>query len=704
VSSLEIIFLSSALLTCIIGIIILCLNHWRTINQAYAIASILASVWLFGVSKAIGSGRISEVQQSVIVWLTLANATAAFLPWSFAIIKIAITDSCTLWQSLIRCWSWFLAGIVLAIMVGTSVFAPTESVSMALKDGFFYQIYLCTLAILCLLVFIDACRGVNTCHGVRQLELKFFVINICVTTLTVIVSFIASGLLDLPLLRYVAPFMILMSSGLTFWAVFHHRVFDSRQIFASIARRVSNLAFLSTIIFFGYTILSEYCSPSLALIVSACVGGTSVAIWDKQISKWFDLDSNRKLSGPRAKIIEWAREEADTGRLIKRYEGLLSEWSQAEKVKIHTLENRTASEGIGPTIDYAKSYPLLLENGYITTETLYRLRPSDSMSASENLLKCGNLGAIIAVPRGSQSPSCLVELGYKQSLRPYTHPDIQLLIELVEAIDNILAHSQVAAHAARLEKMESAAMMSRGLSHDLNNLTTPVSTFLLHMESRVQPGSVEAEVLADAQHSIEVMQNYIRESLFFASRLTPDFKRLSAASLATSVAKLTQMRANSRGVQVVLEKIEDLDLIADEALIRRLLQNLIFNGIDATPRGHTVTFSVTAVDNNKVRFQVSDQGPGIPPAIMDKLFEPYFTTKDTGNEIRGLGLGLAISQKISVLHSGEIKVSNSAMGGTTFSFILPSEQKARAAQPAATIRENQVTIKPPTAASSGAPA
>jgi signal transduction histidine kinase len=702
-SLVEIIYLSSSLLTLAVGLIILRLNPSRTINQAYAIAVFLASGWLICIFMAIHSDEIANTKDAV-GWIRLANACSAFLPWSYYLTKIAIMGVPSLAAGIKRSWTWLLAGLLLAMIVYSGEYIPQDSTSDQQKRGLAYFFQLSAIAGLCASLLIDSIRDLRACTGVRLLELKFFVLNVCLTTLVILTSFSLSRILNIPFLRNVGPFFVFLSYSFTVWAICYHRVFDARQLFASLSRRLSSLVFLTSIILLGNALISPYTSVTVSLVVSSCIGGIATYFWDKQIYRWLDLDPRDKLAAPRAKIIKWAREEADAEKLTERFEEYLRDWCHTDYAKIYTIENQNPPGELLKAADYPASYPILKEQGYITSETLARLRPHATNNAGKDLLRQEDLGAIIAVPRGSHSPSCVVALGHKQSLRPYTYPDIQLLIELIEVMDNTLAHSRVASHAARLETMESAAMMSRGLAHDLNNLTTPVSTFLMYMETRVQPGSLEADVLNDAQYSIKVMQDYIRESLFFASRLAPDFRDHSTTQFISSVIKVTQQRALARGV--ILEKgtIQELMVKADEALLCRLLQNLAFNAIDATPRGGRVVLAVTAVDNNKVCFQVSDQGPGIPPAIMDKLFEPYFTTKDTGNEIRGLGLGLAISQKISVLHSGEIKVSNSAMGGTTFSFILPSEQKARAAQPAATIPENQVTIKPPTAAPSGAPA
>src|SRR5690606_17303285 len=121
----------------------------------------------------------------------------------------------------------------------------------------------------------------------------------------------------------------------------------------------------------------------------------------------------------------------------------------------------------------------LNKEGWTTPEALQRQRKFPGTGSCLDFMRQNKLGALLAVPQGSSAPSLLVMLGLRHSRRPYTFPDIQLMLQLAELLDNILTHSHVAARTAKIEKMEAAAMMSRGLAHDLNNLATPVASFLL---------------------------------------------------------------------------------------------------------------------------------------------------------------------------------------------------------------------------------
>jgi len=285
------------------------------------------------------------------------------------------------------------------------------------------------------------------------------------------------------------------------------------------------------------------------------------------------------------------------------------------------------------------------------------------------------LGALIAAPRGSLNPSLILGLGRKESLRPYTFPDLQVLLELAELMDNILTHSRAAAHAARLERIESATMISRGLAHDLKNLTTPISAFLVYMERRVTQDTIEATVLNDAKASLHVIQEYIEDSLYFAQKFVLRLSRVDSRDLLDSINEVVKASAKLKNIRFTVAPGDRFSFLADPTLLRRMLQNLVLNGIDASKAEGNVTVSALVANDNLVNLIVADQGEGIAPEIRNRIFEPYFTTKSQSSEgRRGIGLGLSICQRIAELHGGMIAVSANAPRGTVFTVSFPSQK------------------------------
>jgi signal transduction histidine kinase len=140
------------------------------------------------------------------------------------------------------------------------------------------------------------------------------------------------------------------------------------------------------------------------------------------------------------------------------------------------------------------------------------------------------------------------------------------------------------------------------------------------------------------------------------------------------VHELTAPLAAPRDIIVSIAPAGDISLLADAVLIQRLLVNLVANAIDASAPGNTVALSIRESRAGWVRLQVTDQGCGIPPENLSRVFDPYFTTKEFGDETRGFGLGLTICQKIAELHEASISVRSEPGRGTTLTVDLPLSQ------------------------------
>ena len=122
-----------------------------------------------------------------------------------------------------------------------------------------------------------------------------------------------------------------------------------------------------------------------------------------------------------------------------------------------------------------------------------------------------------------------------------------------------------------------------------------------------------------------------------------------------------------------------LSLEADAVQIEQVLLNLLINARHAMlGRGGSLTVKASADgETDELRIQVIDTGPGIPPALLPKIFQPFFTTKRTARkgEAKGTGLGLAICKDIIDHHGGRIEVASEVGRGTTFSLHLPLRQR-----------------------------
>ena len=138
-----------------------------------------------------------------------------------------------------------------------------------------------------------------------------------------------------------------------------------------------------------------------------------------------------------------------------------------------------------------------------------------------------------------------------------------------------------------------------------------------------------------------------------------------------SVIKVTRERAAKRSIKLEVDCEKGLDLQADPVLFQRLAMNLINNAIDASFEHSAVRISLAKFRSDLISLRVADRGVGIVAEDLNRVFDPYFTTKNTGDSGRGLGLGLAICRKIVDLHGGNIEVASTPGGGTAFTASFP---------------------------------
>ncbi len=139
------------------------------------------------------------------------------------------------------------------------------------------------------------------------------------------------------------------------------------------------------------------------------------------------------------------------------------------------------------------------------------------------------------------------------------------------------------------------------------------------------------------------------------------------------------------GSQASGQKIRtDLDLQLGEAKVRmdrqklaHAFMNILLNAIQAMPEGGRLTVRAdtasASADGRRIRVRITDSGPGIAPANLDRIFEPYFTTKEGGT-----GLGLALAYKIVQEHQGTIRAESQPGAGATFTVTLPVAEVGKA--------------------------
>ena len=210
------------------------------------------------------------------------------------------------------------------------------------------------------------------------------------------------------------------------------------------------------------------------------------------------------------------------------------------------------------------------------------------------------------------------------------------------------------------------------MAHELNNPLAGISAFaqLLLTEKRFPPDQRTAAemIYAEARRASRIVQNL----LTFARQHKPERTSTSLNQVLDDALELRGYELRVRGIEVVRDYDEDLpETMADAHQLQQVFLNLITNAEQAMEKrqGNTQRLLVsTRRAGNVIRIEVEDSGPGIPPNLLERIFNPFFTTKPTGS---GTGLGLSISLGIVREHEGKIWAENAPTGGAHFTIELP---------------------------------
>jgi two-component system OmpR family sensor kinase len=234
------------------------------------------------------------------------------------------------------------------------------------------------------------------------------------------------------------------------------------------------------------------------------------------------------------------------------------------------------------------------------------------------------------------------------------------------------------------QREEADAMRREAVTNVSHDLRTPLAALqgyletLLMKEGTLTPQEQREYLLTAAKHSERLSK--LIAALFELAKLDsremqPALEDFSLAELAQDVAQQHALSAQSKGVRLEAELPEDLPPVrADIGLIERVLQNLLENALRHTPSGGLITVSLrreSTREGSHIIVQVADNGEGIAPEDLPRIFDRSFRASSTRGDDGGAGLGLAITRRIAQLHGSDIEVQSTRGEGTTFSFTLP---------------------------------
>jgi len=251
---------------------------------------------------------------------------------------------------------------------------------------------------------------------------------------------------------------------------------------------------------------------------------------------------------------------------------------------------------------------------------------------------------------------------------------------VIAAMRDITVVRELEQRLRRSDRLAALGSLAAGLAHEIKNPLTSLLTFSRHLTRRFDDEQFRAKFQSVVPRELERINGIVERLLELSRPARLTFSPVRLPALVERAAELYAHEMETAGVRVVREYARDLPTVwADPNALYEGLVNLVRNALDAMPSGGRLTLRAGWADGDaalpgrrpatgarRVRIEIADSGVGINPGDADRVFNPFFTTKDGGT-----GLGLALTHKIVEDHGGSIDFRSVPGAGTTFRLDIP---------------------------------
>jgi len=293
-------------------------------------------------------------------------------------------------------------------------------------------------------------------------------------------------------------------------------------------------------------------------------------------------------------------------------------------------------------------------------------------SESDSIYKFGIRSTICVPIKGRERTFGAIQITCNVSEHTYSEEELQLLtaigFQAGIALDNLRLYESL----MQTERMTAMGETIAFLSHHIKNILQAFTSSIDIVDLSIQKGDLDKieEIWPFVQRTLEQINQLILNMLTFSKEREPLFRHVNINNIIDECVELEKPWADERNI-TLMKSLSHIPLIQAEAEgLQQAFLNLITNALEVVPnQSGIVTISSKFDDSaNNIVLQVSDNGKGIEPEQLKKIFTPFFSNKGQ----RGTGLGLAVAQKVVKEHNGEINVFSKLNQGTKFTITLPA--------------------------------
>ena len=217
----------------------------------------------------------------------------------------------------------------------------------------------------------------------------------------------------------------------------------------------------------------------------------------------------------------------------------------------------------------------------------------------------------------------------------------------------------------RRNRLAALGEMAAGMAHEIRNPLGGIQLYASMLARDVADRPDSAQTVNKIRNGVQHLESLVSQVLQFTREIRPALAPADLGDVIEQAVELAAQRLADHQIKCDVRIAQPIPVTIDARLISQALLNLILNAADAMQRGGCLTIQAAVPGDEQPAHQftlvIEDDGPGIAPGVLDRIFNPLFTTRDTGT-----GLGLAIVHRIVEAHDGSIRVSNRSEGGARF--------------------------------------
>ena len=659
----------AAFIACLgVGCGVLYANPKRAINRAFFFASLFVGSWL-----ACLQWLTLPANPDTVAWLRATFAVGAFFPFLLWVIKDCAKGRDFGWLSFRSGWPWLLTACLTAALCFSHYFIPAESTPEHHVRGQGWHIYVVVTAISYLVLLFDTISDQRRHEGIQKIELQILLFGGIATGLTGIVLSTVGQITENSNISHLIPFVIAVFYSATAWSITTQKVFDARHLLNTAIQGLVSVGIVAVIFQLGLMVDQDLVPRPLVVILCAVLVSVIFTQLNRRVVVASQLGGDREAEAVRLSILAAGRDEFEHDRLVRKFSAILSSWGVCDRTYLLQGQKQafvcpqfsidaTSAEGIE-----------LLSLAWATPESLQRQREGPGRNRLAAFMAEHRLGVMICSPSNDGLASFIIALQVRRNRIPYTWSEIKALEGWAGVMENIFSRIQFTQQARESEQLRTAGLLGASLAHEIRNPLVTLKTIAQSARARYNDPEFKRLLIELVPTEIERIEGLVSGLMDLGRPQHPHFEQIHINEVVETSVKLVKPKALDESVLLECELRADHDEVkGDRSSVRQIILNLVMNAIQAVEvnEGQRRVCVRTEGGADAVVIEVHDNGPGMPPEVRERLFQPFTTS----NKTSGMGLGLAITADLVRLHHGEIALVDGQEAGTTFRVTLPCQQ------------------------------